>query len=254
MSRPAARKPPDTTGLSAPSARRLYEQLEKLLRAYVREQGLKPGDRLPSERALAEALKVSRASLRQATVSLEVQGLLEVRHGGGIYVRSLDVDPVRLRMMLTRRRDLPEVLEAREAIECMCARLAAERRTDADLAEIDAALQAMAADIAAGGIGDAPDRRFHRAISDGARNRLLSEVMDALDDRIQETRLASLGEPGRPRRSLADHRRIAEAIRHQNPRAAETAMRRHLKVVADIRLLRWSPGELDAAADGNEHH
>ncbi len=254
MDRPAARKPPDTTGLSAPGSRRLYEQLEKLLRAYVREQGLQPGDRLPSERALAEALKVSRASLRQATVSLEVQGLLEVRHGGGIYVRSLDVDPARLKMMLTRRRGLPEVLEAREAIECMCARLAAERRTDADLAEIDAALEAMAADIAAGGIGDAPDRRFHRAISDGARNRLLSEVMDALDDRIHETRLASLGEPGRPPRSLADHRRIAEAIRQQNPRAAETAMRRHLKVVADIRLLRWSPGELHAAADGNEPH
>jgi len=111
------RKSPQMTGLSAPGGRRLYEQLEKLLRAYVADQGLKPGDRLPSERALVEALKVSRVSLRQATVSLEVQGLLEVRHGGGIYVRSLNVDPERLKMMLTRRRGLPEVLEAREAID-----------------------------------------------------------------------------------------------------------------------------------------
>jgi GntR family transcriptional repressor for pyruvate dehydrogenase complex len=61
-----------------------------------------------------------------------------------------------------------------------------------------------------------------------------------------------LSEPGRPPRSLADHRRIAEAIRRQDPRAAEVAMRRHLKVVADTRLLRWSPGELDAATDGDE--
>ena len=119
-----------------------------LLREYVQEHGLVPGDRLPSERVLSDALKVSRVSLRQATVSLEVQGLLEVRHGGGIYVRSLDVDPERLKTMLTRRRRLPEVLEAREAIECMLARLAAQRRTDADLASIDDALRAMAADIA----------------------------------------------------------------------------------------------------------
>ena len=240
------RKSPQMTGLSAPGGRRLYEQLEKLLRAYVADQGLKPGDRLPSERALVEALKVSRVSLRQATVSLEVQGLLEVRHGGGIYVRSLNVDPERLKMMLTRRRGLPEVLEAREAIECMLARLAAERRTEAEMAEIDSALEAMAADIAAGGIGDLPDRRFHRAIALGAQNHLLQEVMDALGDRIHETRLASLSEPGRPPRSLADHRRIAEAIRRQDPRGAETAMRRHLKVVSDTRLLRWSPDGLDS--------
>lgn len=245
MAGSSPRKQPDTTGLSRPGGRRLYEQLEKLLRDYVRERGLQPGDRLPSERALAEALKVSRVSLRQATVSLEVQGLLEVRHGGGIYVRSLSVDPERLKMMLMQRRRLPDILEAREAIECMLARLAAERRTEANMEEIDGALEAMSADIAVGGIGEAADRRFHRAIADGAQNPLLQDVMDALGDRIQETRLASLGEPGRPPRSLADHRRIAEAIRRQDPRRAEAAMRRHLKVVSDTRLLRWSPSAID---------
>jgi GntR family transcriptional repressor for pyruvate dehydrogenase complex len=245
MTRASQRKPPDMTGLSAPGGRRLYEQLEASLRDYVREHRLQPGDRLPSERALAEALRVSRVSLRQATVSLEVQGLLEVRHGGGIYVRSLNVDPERLKMMLTQRRRLPDVLEAREAIECMLARLAAERRTEADMAELDGAIEEMAADIAAGGIGEAADRRFHGAIAHGAQNPLLQDVMDAFGDRIHETRLASLREPGRPPRSLADHRRIAEAIRRQDPRRAEAAMRRHLKVVSDTRLLRWSPGELD---------
>jgi GntR family transcriptional repressor for pyruvate dehydrogenase complex len=235
----------DTSSLRAPEGRRLYEQLEQLLRGYVREHGLRPGDRLPSERALAAALKVSRVSLRQATVSLEVQGLLEVRHGGGIYVRSLNVDPERLKAMLTRRRRLPDVLEAREAIECMLARLAAQRRTDKDLAAIQAAISAMALDIDKGGIGEAADRRFHAAIARAAKNKLLLDVMQALEDPIQETRLESLSEPGRPPRSLADHRRIAEAIRREDPRGAETAMRRHLKVVSDTRLLRWSPGGLE---------
>lgn len=249
---PGSRARPDTSGLSAPAGRRLYEQLEKLLREFVREQGLQPGDRLPSERALAEALRVSRVSLRQATVSLEVQGLLEVRHGGGIYVRSLSVDPERLKMMLTRRRRLPDVLEAREAIECMLARLAAERRTEPEMAEIEAALQAMSGAVADGGIGEAADRRFHQAIADAAHNPLLKDVMDALGDRIHETRLASLGEPGRPPRSLTDHARITEAIRAQNPRRAETAMRRHLKVVSDIRLLRWTPEGLDPITAADE--
>lgn len=173
MPRPVARKPPDTTGLSAPGGRCLYERLETLLGNYVRDHGLHPGDRLPSERALAEALRVSRVSLRQATVSMEVQGLLEVRHGGGIYVRSLDVDPERLKTMLTRGRHLPDVLEVREAIGCMLARLAAERRTDTDLEEIDGALEGMAADIARGGMGEAAVRRFHAAIARGAQSRVM---------------------------------------------------------------------------------
>ncbi len=249
MARSDPDKPPDTSSLRAPEGRRRYEQLERLLRVYVQEHGLRPGDRLPSERALADALKVSRVSLRQATVSLEVQGLLEVRHGGGIYVRSLNVDPERLKTMLTRRRRLPDVLEAREAIECMLARLAAQRRTDGDLGAIDAALHAMAADITDGKIGDAADQRFHTAIAQAAKNKLLLDVMTALEDPIQETRLESLSEPGRPPRSLADHRRIAEAIRREDPRGAESAMRRHLEVVSDIRLLRWIPGELDESPD-----
>lgn len=245
MPRQKTNSPPDTTGLRAPEGRRLYEQLERLLREYVRDQGLQPGDRLPSERVLAEALRVSRASLRQATVSLEVQGVLEVRHGGGIYVRSLDVDPGRLKEMLTRRRRLPDVLEAREAIECMLAVLAAQRRTEDDLAAIDAALQAMAAEIREGGIGASADREFHAAVARAAKNKLLLDVMKALEDPVQETRLESLSEPGRPKQSLADHRRIAEAIRREDPRAADRAMRRHVRAVSDIRLLRWTPGELD---------
>jgi GntR family transcriptional regulator, transcriptional repressor for pyruvate dehydrogenase complex len=248
VARSVAKKQLDTSSLRAPEGRRLYEQLEQLLRGYVQEQQLRPGDRLPSERALAAALKVSRVSLRQATVSLEVQGLLEVRHGGGIYVRSLNVDPERLKTMLTRRRRLPDVLEAREAIECMLARLAAQRRTDKDLAAIQTAMSAMAADIDNGGIGEAADQRFHAAVARAAKNKLLLDVMDALEDPIQETRLESLSEPGRPPRSLVDHRRIAEAIRREDPRGAEAAMRRHVKVVSDTRLLRWFPGDLDESA------
>ena len=75
---------------------RLYEQVLERLRAYVGEAGLKAGDRLPAERDLAASLGVSRASVKQAIVVLEVQGLVEARHGGGTYLvrDTLDVEPV----------------------------------------------------------------------------------------------------------------------------------------------------------------
>src|SRR6202047_36746 len=142
---------PSTESRRAPDRRRLYEQLAARLLDYVEVTGLGVGDRLPSERDLAEALQVSRASVRQATVALEVRGTLEVRHGDGIYLKSLPSDSGHLMELMTQRHRLPAILEAREALETELAALAAGRRTEADLAAMDRALNLMAADIAAGG-------------------------------------------------------------------------------------------------------
>ena len=216
--------------------------MQQLL-SFVELQGLVVGDRLPSERDLALALDVSRASVRQATVALEVQGVLEVRHGDGIYLKARPDDPSHFVELMARRHRLPAVLEAREALETQLAALAGARRTDKDMAAIDAALTVMAEDIANGGLGLAGDAAFHAAITTAADSPLLSQLMDALASAIGETRLSSLSEPGRPPRSLAAHTRIAEAIRRQDPAAARRAMRRHLEVVADIGLLRWDAKE-----------
>ena len=232
--------PPSTESLRAPDRRRLYEQLVQRLLDYVEVTGLVAGDRLPSERDLAQALHVSRASVRQATVALEVRGIFEVRHGDGIYLKSAPRDSAQVMELLTRRHRLPEILEAREALETALAALAAARRTPADLAEMDAALEAMAADIAAGGLGEDGDRRFHGAVTRAARSTLLGEFREVLAASIDETRHSSLGEPGRPPRSLKAHRRIAEAIRAGDVASARLAMRRHLTMVADIGLLRWA--------------
>jgi GntR family transcriptional repressor for pyruvate dehydrogenase complex len=226
--------------LQAPQRRRLYEQLVQQLLTYIHLSGLQPGDRLPSERELAADMQVSRVSLRQATVALEVQGLLEVRHGGGIYVRAVDPAPDHISELLTRRARLPEVLEAREALETMTARLAATRRTAADLRAMDEALALMSAETERGELGDNGDAAFHLAVTTAAGNAVLSQLMEMLAPRVHESRVASLSEPGRPPKSLAAHQRIAEAIRSGDPRAAEAAMRRHLRVVADVGLLRWN--------------
>ncbi|MHB2023303.1 MAG: FadR/GntR family transcriptional regulator [Mycobacteriales bacterium] len=225
--------------LHAPQRQRLYEQLAQQLVTYIELSGLQPGDRLPSERELAAELQVSRVSLRQATVALEVQGLLEVRHGGGIYVRAVGSTPDRIGELLNRRARLPEVLEAREALETMIAKLAAARRSESDLRAIDDALAVMAAEIERGELGDRGDAAFHLAVTAAAANSVLTQLMQMLAPSVRESRIASLSEPGRPPKSLAAHQRIAEAIRKGDPRAAEAAMRRHLRVVADVGLLRW---------------
>lgn len=232
------------TGELRPLARRrLYEQVVTQLRKHVAAAGLGKGDRLPAERDLAERLGVSRASIKQAIVVLEVQGLVDVRHGGGTYLvrDTLDVEPVEA--LVDRRRRLPDVLDAREALETKLAELAALRRTDEDLAEIDAALAEMAEQVAAGQLGEDGDRRFHAAVTAAAHSGLLAEFMHTIAGPIAESRHESLQQRHRPPRSLDQHRRIAAAVRAGDAKAAVRAMRKHLETVSRVRLLNWNPEE-----------
>jgi GntR family transcriptional repressor for pyruvate dehydrogenase complex len=223
------------------SRQRLYEQVVEQLRQFVAEHGLGSGDRLPPERELAARLGVSRVSVKQAIVVLEVQGLVDVRHGGGTYLRrdSLELEPVET--LVDRKRRLPDVLEAREALETKLAELAAHRRTVEDLTEIDAALAQMRREIDAGELGIDGDRRFHAAVTVAARSSLLAQFMRSIADQIADSRHESLRQPGRPPRSLGQHQRIADAIRAGDGRAAATAMRRHVRTVSRVRLPGWEP-------------
>ena len=220
---------------------RLYEQVLERLRAYVTEAGLKAGDKLPAERELAASLGVSRASVKQAIVVLEVQGLVEARHGGGTYLvrDTLDVEPVE--QLVERRKRLPEVLEAREALETKLAELAAERRTEDELEDIRQALDFMHDEIIGGGFGVEGDRRFHAAVTAAAHSSLLADFMKTIAGQITESRNESLRQPGRPHRSLAQHTAIYEAIAAGDPKKAAAAMRKHVRTVAKVRLLDWVP-------------
>jgi GntR family transcriptional repressor for pyruvate dehydrogenase complex len=213
------------------------------LREHVVAAGLKTGDRLPSERDLAERLRVSRASIKQAIVVLEVQGLVEIRHGGGMFLRTDSLTPEPVAELVERRRRLPDVLDAREAIETKLADLAAARRTDEDLAEIDAAVRAMRDEIDNGELGEEGDRLFHAAVTASAHSSLLAEFMREIAEQIAESRHESLQQPHRPAKSLTQHIKIAEAIRARDQRAARAAMRKHLETVSRVRLLSWNPDD-----------
>lgn len=220
---------------------RLYEQVIERLRAHVVAAGLRTGDRLPTERDLAQRLGVSRASVAQAIVALEVQGLVETRQGGGVYLRrdSLDVEP--MADLVARKQILPDVLDARDALETKLAQLAAGRRTDEDLDHIEAALRFMAAQVDSGEAPTEGDRLFHTAVVVAAHSHLLAAFYDEIRTEIAQSRTESLRQPGRPRQSLADHEQIAEAIRAGDARAAAAAMHAHVEHVSRVRLLTWDP-------------
>jgi GntR family transcriptional repressor for pyruvate dehydrogenase complex len=133
---------------------------------------------------------------------------------------------------------LPDIIDAREALESKLAALAAVRRTDEDLARIDAALADMEHDIDAGGRGVEGDESFHGAVTLAGHSPLLHRLMSEISGLIRETRIESLSQPERPRESLEGHRAIADAIRGQDPDAAAAAMRAHVEKVSDVALLR----------------
>ncbi|GAA1918818.1 FadR/GntR family transcriptional regulator [Nocardioides lentus] len=216
---------------------RLYEQVAEQITDWVTASRMGPGDRLPPERELAERLGVSRATLSQALVALEVVGVVEVRHGDGTVVARAPGGRVTESVRAHADR-LPDVLDARDALETKTAALAAARRTDEDLAEIDAALADMAADVADGGRGVAADERFHAAVTAAAHSPLLARFMTEIAGLVAETRLESLGQPGRPAMSLQGHRAVAEAIRAGDAAAAASAMHAHVAKVGDVALLR----------------
>lgn len=223
---------------------RLYEQVAGQISAWISDNGLTAGDKLPPERELAQRLGVSRATLSQALVALEVVGVVEVRHGDGTVVTEHQGMQQATRIVEAIRSHadrLPEVIETRDALETKIASLAAVRRTDEDLARIDDALAAMEADIAAGGRGVEGDERFHGAVTAASHSLLLARLMGEIGDLIRETRIESLGQPGRPQDSLAGHRAIAEAIRAGDPQAASEAMHAHVAMVSDVALLREQP-------------
>jgi GntR family transcriptional repressor for pyruvate dehydrogenase complex len=218
---------------------RLYEQVVGRLREYVRSAGLHAGGRLPAERELAERLGVSRTSVRQAIVALEVQGLIEVRHGDGTYLLRDHLDTEPLQAMIERKRLLPDVLDARDAVETKLAELAAGRRQETDLLALDDAIAVMRTAVASGDLATAEDERFHRAVVAAARSPLLAEFMASIAAAVAESRRESLRQPGRPPQSLRQHEEIAAAIRAGDPAAAAAAMHRHVQSVGRVKLLDW---------------
>ena len=227
-----------TSGMPRLARTRLYEQVAEQITSWIDQNGLTAGDRLPPERELAQRLGVSRATLSQALVALEVIGVVTVRHGDGTVLADAPGPRRIVEAIRAHAHRLPEIIETRDALETKIAALAATRHTADDLARIDEALDEMQRDVEAGGRGVEGDERVHGAVTAAAHSLLLARLMDEIRDLIRETRIESLSQPGRPADSLVHHRAIADAIRSGDPEAAAAAMHAHVVMVSDVAVLR----------------
>jgi GntR family transcriptional repressor for pyruvate dehydrogenase complex len=216
---------------------RRYEQVAEQIRRMISDGALKPGDLLPPERELVEKLGVGRSSIRDAVRTLEVMGILEPRQGHGTVVRDLSADAlvVPLSLVLTRKRELvTELLDVRRMIEPGLAARAAKNATAEEIAHMGAILARHEAKLRRGEEAMDEDSDFHYAIALAARNSVVLRVLDVLMDLLRESRSRSLQVPGRPQRSFDGHRRILRALQKRDAKAAEAAVRRHLKEIEEV--------------------
>ena len=216
--------------------RRLFRRIAEQVAAMIARGDLPPGSRLPAERDLALRLNVSRPSLREALIALELEGLVEVRGGSGVYVRARAPQPLGPGVEAPGPFD---VLEARAVVEPECAGLAA-RRDVAARACVAEAFARLAAARATAVRDNEADRAFHLAIAEASGNVALARMVAALwRDQAAPvaSRLTDLAvSAARRRDNLAEHAAIAQAIGAGDPVAARAAMRRHLAAVRRARL------------------
>lgn len=205
---------------------------EEILRV-IRDRELTPGDRLPSERELAELLRVSRPSVREALKSLETEGRLDVVHGRGVFV----AEPAtrrRLRESLARiEHDLSELFLMREVLEVPAARWAAEQQDVKALAAVRHSYDALEKAWRQNPVDydelQVLDAAFHLCIVRASGNRFMEQAQGVLNDMLCQGMRTTLQVPGRARRSRTDHRRILDALLASDGAAAARAARSHVR-------------------------
>jgi len=233
-----------------PGAPRRYQEIAENLREMIAAGGYRAGDRIMTERQIAERLSVGRSVAREAILLLEIEGLLDVRKGSGIYLKQVDAES-----LSSHVNDIGpfELIQARQLLESAVAGFAALTVTKSDILRMREALDQERASIESGQLDYSGDELFHRLIAEATQNSILvdtirdlwekrarSRMWERLHDRIFETDYR-LG-------WLDDHGLILAALQKRDPEAARRAMWQHLENVR-VTLLTLSDDE-DPGFDG----
>lgn len=217
-----------------PRTHRRYQEIAARISRYVAEHGLEPGARLPGEIDLARICGVSRPTIREAMVALEIAGELEIRSGSGAYVREA-INPMSL--VLDSGPGPFELLRARILIEGEIASEAALSASTSDLTRIEKTLQDMRRHVQNKTNAQVSDRQFHVAMGEAAKNSVLTSIVDGLWAGMFAPMYHRLSQrAGLDRHqaeALVDHEAIFGAIAGRNPNEARRAMRRHLQHVEE---------------------
>ncbi|KAB3526349.1 FadR/GntR family transcriptional regulator [Alkaliphilus serpentinus] len=218
--------------------KRVYQQIVDQINQLMRQGELKPGDKLMSEKELADKLKVSRTSVREALSALDFLGVLESKQGDGTFISEVSqqslIEPLALFMMLDREASI-ELLEVRKIMEAQAAELAAMRSDDDDLSKISKAIELMEVDLEKKILGEENDAMFHYAIAEATKNKTLVKLMNMISDLVVQNMRTSrqylYSKKGNPEKLFQQHYDIYVAIKDGNPSLAKKAMFNHLDFV-----------------------
>lgn len=213
------------------SERRLYQQVADLIRGLIQSGHFAAGSRLPAERELAQQLGVSRPSLREALIALEIDGTVEIRMGSGIYVTT--AAERRPLSSAATGESAVELMEARATVESAVIGLAAARFTSATLHDLRQTLDAMQSDIEEGRRPLEHDRHFHLTIAAQTGNsvivRLVAELFDERHSPISSRLRARFDTSINWRSALAEHEAIFAALEARDVPLAQMRMHAHLE-------------------------
>jgi len=216
---------------------RLYEQIVEQIEQSVQKGDLKPGDQLPAERELAQQFGVSRTAVREAVKALREKGLVEAYPGKGTFITSGSSNPMRQsldRMLKSGQTDATSSLvEVREILEPEIAALAALRATEENLNSLREAVAVMDAAKRDPDAYIEADLDFHLELAEAAANPLILSLIDSIVGILREQRMRIFEVDGGPDRGQHHHKKILEAMEHQDAQGAREAMRAHLRQVRE---------------------
>jgi len=224
-----------------PLVRRTYAaDVIRTIKDMILDGRLRPGQRLPPERAVSEALGVSRPTVREAIRSLQAMNILESRHGSGTYVASLSVEellgPLQFVLALAEG-GLAHLFEVRLLLEPGAAALAAERAGTADVAALrECIARAQAEDTANADALLELDTELHERIVRAAGNPLLEHLLTAISALGRQSRSYTARLPGVLDSTIAEHEAIVDAIAAGDAAAARAAMEAHIARIRDVAL------------------
>lgn len=204
-------------------------ELTKRLMDYIFSGSIKPGDKLPAERVLSEALGVGRSAIREATKALTVLGILEVRQGDGTYVKKTDssllTQSIEWGLLLGERTTL-DLIEARKEIEISIVRLAARRYEPHQLEELKAILDRMDTSDLTDFIEN--DVAFHFKVAEMSKNSVLKDILVSIQSLLRTWIKLVIESAGSSNFSYRDHLAVYEALARRDEQAAAAAMEKHM--------------------------
>ena len=218
---------------------KVFEQVAEQIEKRILNGELQSGDRLPTERELAEQFHVSRTGVREAMKILAQKGLVDMRPGRGTIVIDGAPKAMQLSIDLAMKLKLGEVggsdnlVEVREILETEIAALAAARATEKEIAAMREAVRLMDESLDDADAFIAADNSFHEALAQGTQNTLILILVNSIVHLLSEQRKQIFETEGGPQRGQVHHKRILESVIGRDPEAARAAMHAHLRQIRE---------------------